>query len=133
MDKDIHAALMAQIEGLTLSPAPTIVWPGFPEEQAGYWMRVTHLPNIPDRPTLDGSTDLDRQGILQLDLMNELGRHEIIYKERAQALVDAFPQSKRLTSGSAVVKVVKAYSLGGRSTGDHWMIPVRVEYRAEAA
>lgn len=132
METDVHAALMAYVEGLVLSPAPTVVWPGFPASQDAYWMRVTHLPNIPERATMDGSTELDHQGILQLDLMNELGRHEITYKKRSQALVDEFPQSKRLTSGGAVVKIVKAYSLGGRSTGDHWMVPVRVEYRAEA-
>jgi hypothetical protein len=133
METDIHAALMARVESLTLTPAPTIVWPGFPADQAAYWLRVTHLPNVPERGTLDGTVDLDRQGILQLDLMNEMGRHEVVYIDRAQDIIAHFPQRLRLTSGGAMVRIVKAYALGGRATGDHWMTPVRVEYRAEAA
>ena len=130
---DIHAALMWRCEAISLNPMPEIAWPGKPAPQAAYWLRVTHLPNIPDRPSLDGSLPLDHQGILQLDLMNEPGQHEISYLKRASALISQFPQNLRFSAGTARVVVVKAYALGGRATGDHWMIPVRVEYRVEAA
>lgn len=130
---DIHAALMAHCQTIVLSPMPAIAWPGKPVSQADYWLRITHLPNIPERPSLDGSVPLDHQGILQLDLMNEPGQHEITYLRRASALMEYFPQTLRLESGTARVKVAKAYALGGRATGDHWMVPVRIEYVVEAA
>ena len=129
---DIHAALMAHCESIALSPMPEIAWPGKPVSQADYWLRITHLPNVPERASLDGSVPLDHQGILQLDLMNEPGQHEITYLRRASALIGYFPQNLRLSSGSVSVVIVKAYALGGRATGDHWMTPVRIEYRTEA-
>jgi hypothetical protein len=130
---DAHRALMARVESLSLTPAPTILWPGYPAAQAGYWMRVTHLPNVPDRLGVNASTPLRHQGILQLDLMCELGRHEVVYIERAQDVIDHFPQDLTLTQGTARVTVLRTYVLGGRATGDHWMIPIRVEYAVTSA
>lgn len=130
---DIHSALMEMVQNLYMTPEPVVIYAGFPAPQSGYWMRVTHLPNVPDRSSLDGTTPLDHRGILQLDLMCEPGQHEIVYIARAQGVIDQFPQTGRTTSSTATVKVVKAYSLGGRATGDHWMVPVRIEYVVEAA
>jgi len=130
---DIHRALMARVEGLSLAPAPTIVWPGYPAEQTGYWLRVAHLPNVPDRLGVNASTPLRHQGILQLDLMNELGQHEAVYIDRAQGIVDHFPQDLTLTQGTARVTVLRTYSIGGRATGDHWMTQIRVEYAVTSA
>lgn len=128
---DIQMALMERIETLSIVPAPTLVFPGFPASKDDYWMRITHLPNVPDRGSLDGSVSLDHMGILHLDLMCEIGQHEIVYLQRAQDVIDHFPQTLLITSYSTVVKIVKSYMLGGRATGDHWMIPVRVEYVAK--
>lgn len=126
---DIHAALMTRMQDLYFgADAPTIVWPGKPAVQADYWLRVTHLPNTPDRVAMDAATPLLHRGILALDLMNELGRHEVVYIDRAREVVEHFPPNLRMTSGETVVTVLRSYSLGGRSTGDHWMVPVRVEY-----
>lgn len=134
MDTHIHGALIEAAKGLAyLNPAPAIAWPGRPTPQASYWARVTHLRNIPDRPTVDGSVGYDYTGILQIDLMCELGRDEIVYLARAEDALALFPQTLRLVSGPVVVKVYRSYALTGRATGDHWMIPLRVEYRAEAA
>lgn len=126
---DIHAALMARLETMFFGlDAPTIVYPGKPAAKAKYWVRVTHLPNVPDRIAMDAATPYVHRGILQIDMMNELGRHEVVYLDRAEAVIEHFPANLRMTSGTAAVTVQRSYSLGGRSTGDHWMIPVRVEY-----
>ena len=130
---DIHRALMARVETLSLTPAPTVIYPGFPSAQADYWLRVTHLPNVPDRIGVNASTPLRHFGILQLDLMNELGKHEVVYIDRAQDVIDHFPQDLELTQGTARVTVLKAYAIGGRATGDHWMVPIRVEYAVTSA
>lgn len=130
---DIHRALMARVESLSLTPAPTVAYPGNPTPQATYWLRVTHLPNVPDRRGVNGSLTLRHFGIVQLDLMNELGKHEVVYINRAQDVIDHFPQDLQLTQGTAVVNITKAYALGGRATGDHWMIPIRVEYAVRDA
>lgn len=131
--EDVHRALMARVEALTLTPAPVVVWPGFPASQAAYWLRVTHLPNIPTRRGLNDTTNITHQGILQIDLMNDPGQHEVVYIARAQDVIDHFPQDLALVQGTARVLIRQAYALGGRATGDHWMTPVRVEYAVSRA
>ncbi|MDG4650114.1 phage tail terminator-like protein [Roseibacterium sp. SDUM158017] len=130
---DIHRALLARVDALSMSPMPVVLWPGFPAMQADYWLRVTHLPNIPDRIGVNASSPLRHSGILQLDLMNELGRHEVVYIDRAQDIIDHFPQDLVLTQGAARITVLRSYAIGGRSTGDHWMIPIRVNYAVTSA
>lgn len=132
-EADIQAALMARVESLSLSPALPVAWPGAPfTDTEGDYIRVSHLRPEPDRPFVNSDDPLDRRGILQLDLFTVLGSHQIEADVIAGSIVAHFPRDLRLTSGSAVVRVVKAWAMTGRPdpNGTHWHTPVQVNYRA---
>lgn len=123
---------MAAVEGLSLNPAPDISWPGKYFTPTAYWMRVSHLRAIPVRQTLYGTSSLDYQGILQLDLLtrtNDKGRHEVSHLVEAEKITSSFPQDTEFTLNSALVRVKKSYILSGSEEGGYWMTPIRIEYR----
>jgi len=133
-EADIQAALMARVQTLTLSPAIPVAWPGEPsfESLNGDYLRVSHLRAEPTRWAIGGSDPLDRRGFLQLDLFTVLGPHQVEADVIADSIVAHFPRDLKLTSGSAVVRVVKAWARPGQRdpNGTHWQTPVQVDYRA---
>lgn len=133
IETDIHAALMARVEAMSLTPELVVTYPADPVSQAAEFLRVTHLPNVPNRREVREGGATQYLGILQLDLMSPFGRHEVFYIKRADSIAAHFAPDLKMTSGAAVVDVWQSYRLGGRSTGDHWMTPLRIEYRARSA
>jgi len=129
---DIHSALMGHLQTVAdaLADPVTVVWPGKPAVQADYWLRPTVLHNLPQLGGMDAATPLVHRGILQMDLFCELGRHEAVYLARGDELAAHWPQNLRLVWRTAAVTVQRCYCLSGRSTGDHWLVPVRAEYIA---
>lgn len=132
-ETEVHAALMARIEALATSLP--IEYPGraFTPPAGGDWLRVTHMPNTPDRPGLSASASLRRMGFLQIDLFAQLDRHEIEYIEAARPIADHFNRDRRLTNGNSRVVIVNSYVGRGRKDdrASLWMVPVVVEYRVE--
>lgn len=132
-EADIQAALMARVESLSLSPAIPVAWPGVPfTGTSGDYLRVSHLRAEPTRWAIRGGDPLDRRGFLQLDLFTVIGPHQVKADVIADSILAHFPRDLKLTSGSAVVRVVKAWARPGQRdpNGTHWQTPVQVDYRA---
>lgn len=135
-EKHIHAALMARVESLTLSPALPVAFPGVPfSDTAGDYIRVTHLRNMPDRWGILGSDPMDRMGLLQLDLFTTIsgGSWQIVADDIAEDIAAHFPRDLKMTSGGYTAKVfMTRIETGLRDPdGTHWQTPIIVDYRAK--
>lgn len=135
----IHAALMARVQSLSLTPSLSILYPGVSVpgfDASGEYARVTHLPNEPERWGVRGSSAMDRRGFLIVDLFTPIteGSYQVLAIARADDIAAHFEADLTLSSGGYEVQIVKAWPGNGRPDpeGTHWHTPVRVEYRGVA-
>lgn len=133
VEANIHGALMARVNSLALTPTLEIVWPAsqvLPPETE--YLRVTHLPAAPIRRALSAASPMDRTGILQLDLFSPAGKFERDYIDRAGQIAAHFPPDQMMSQGGVFLMVVKTDVLPSRADGNHWHVPIRVNYRGFA-
>ena len=135
----IHAALMARVQSMSLTPALALHYPGVSDRSidvSGEYGRVTHLPNVPDRWAIQGSQGMDRTGFLMIDLFTVIteGSYQVLATARADDIAAHFTADLLLTSGGYTVQIEKSYPGIGRKdpNGTHWQTPVNVTYRGTA-
>lgn len=136
IEASIHAALMARVEALTLSPALPVSYPGVPfDNTAGAYLRVTHIRNMPVRWGILGSDPMDRMGLLQLDIFTVIsaGSWQIVADNLADSIAAHFPRDLKMTSGGYTARVFSTrVETGIRDPdGTHWQTPIVVDYRAK--
>lgn len=135
VEANIHAALMARVEALTLSPALPVSYPGVPfTAPDGDYIRVTHIRNRPVQRSVGTFTGSERMGLLQLDLFTRIdaGSWQIVADDMADDIAAHFPRGLRMTSNGQLVRVFQSWVAQGVKDpdGTHWQTPVIVDYRA---
>lgn len=141
IETDIFDAFEAKLSALVLSPALEIEWPnvGFkpPLDERGDpapYLRASHLPGEPNQITL-GSTGQNRHvGVFQVDVMWPEGEGIVAPGRIADAIVAHFKRGTDMTSGAALVRVIKPPSRAPAiSVPPRVQIPVSIRYQVDAA
>lgn len=136
IETSIWLALRARLEGLVLSPALPILWPGENETlPAGNCLEVTHFPNRPDRPMVGSDASQIMQGFLQVAVLTIPGapHHETVAREIAGTVADHFATDLRLTHGDVTLRITRRPDIArGLRNAERarWLTPISVYYEA---
>jgi hypothetical protein len=102
------------------------------DEPSGEYVEARQIPNASTRVYLDSGEPITRMGILQLTLCSVPGQYEIVYRERAGQVAEAFRTDYLPAIDGVTVQIVKADVAQGFADGQHWRVPVSVYYRTHA-
>lgn len=76
-----------------------------------------------------GIQGFDRlMGFLQVDLFYPQGKGSLSARKMADDIVAAFPQKDHLDAGTFNIHILKAYIDPGRTTNNHYHIPVQIQW-----
>jgi len=129
IEADIQVALMGRVATLSVTPALTVVYREKRGELPnGPYVLVDSLWNESARKALD-DVGQDYMGILTLGVARPIGEYEAAYRETAGQVAAHFV-GQVLTSGLATVVIDRVTVGSGSADGEHWRIPVRVNWRA---
>lgn len=130
VEGDLHAALMAQVEGLT---GYTVIWPQKgADKPAGEHLSVFHLPNDNRRTFFGNAEPLERKGFIVIHLVSQLGKYEVVSKRKAGEIAEAIAIGTEMTVNGQTVTIHSHSIKAGGEVDGRWETPIWLEYRGYA-
>lgn len=135
IEAGIADALFYHLNGLTLSPALPVAWPGveFTPPSAGNFLRAMLIEATPDVATLGDSGYNRHSGILIVFVHAVTGIGEIVAKQIASQVAAHFKRGTDISRNGQVVRIVQPPGVGGSIIdGDRLIVPVRIRWFADS-
>ncbi|PSM18221.1 phage tail terminator-like protein [Nitratireductor sp. StC3] len=136
IESSIETALFSRVASLSLSPELTVSWPNQTlKTKPATYLRVSHVPNINDRPFIDSDAPHLRLGLLEIDVFVKKGSppRAAAATEIAGKIAEHFSTDLEMVADGVVVQVAKAPDVRQAMPGEtHWMVPVVIRYECFA-
>lgn len=123
---DVPAALNARLATLS---HPIQSENARAEGDTALFLRATWLPGRPSPLGMGQGKRL--VGIFQVDVNGKRGAGESAIRAVVEELVELFPMGDALQVGTGWVRFENTYPLGGRPEDNRYVIPVRIQVRAD--
>jgi hypothetical protein len=128
LETSIWLALKGRVQSLALNPALPVAWPNesFTKPTSGY-LRVTWIPNLNRRRSVNSSGTHQRLSLLQIDVFAPKNQNVAIAIDIAGKIAAHFPPDQRIRAQGVTARVTRAPQVAQPIPDDtHILVPVTI-------